>query len=138
MYFPKGLLSALLLQLLLLQISTSSDTISFDHSIKDGEFLVSKNETFVLGFFSPGTSSNRYVGIWYKFSAELVLWVANRDNPVNDTTGILTVGSDGNLVLVRNNSLSMPMWSTNLSASSSSNNTITAQLLDSGNYFFLS
>jgi hypothetical protein len=133
MNFSKGLLNALLLQLLLLQISTSSDTISFDQSIKDGDFLFSKNKTFVLGFFSPGTSSYRYVGIWYNFSADMVMWVANRDNPVNDTTGILTVSNDGNLVLVQNNSQALPLWSTNVSVSASSNNTIVAQLLDSGN-----
>lgn len=133
MNFSKGLLNALLLQLLLLQISTSSDTISFDQPIKDGDFLVSKNKTFELGFFSPGTSSYRYVGIWYKFSADMVMWVANRDNPVNDTTGILTVSNDGNLVLVQNNSQGVPLWSTNVSVSASSNNTIVAQLLDSGN-----
>ncbi|KAL6201075.1 hypothetical protein ACLB2K_024790 [Fragaria x ananassa] len=134
MDFPKGLLNALLLQLLLLQISTSLDTISFSQTIKDGEFLVSKHETFVLGFFSPGTSSNRYVGIWYKFSPDLVVWVANRDKPVNDTTGVLTVSADGNLVLLRNNSLGLLLWSTSVSVSSSSNNTIVAQLLDSGNF----
>ena len=33
--------------------------------IRDGEVLVSIKETFVVGFFSPGMSTNYYVGIWY-------------------------------------------------------------------------
>ncbi|XP_050369502.1 G-type lectin S-receptor-like serine/threonine-protein kinase At1g11410 isoform X2 [Argentina anserina] len=49
-------------------------------------------------------------------------------------TGVLTISSEGNLVLARNNSLSLPLWSTSVSVSSSSNNTVAAQLLDSGNF----
>lgn len=87
----------------------------------------------MLGFFSPGTSSNRYVGIWYKFSEDRILWVANRDNPVNDTSGILTISADGNLVLLHQNSQGLPLWSTNASVSPVSKNSSMAQLLDSGN-----
>ncbi|PQQ01760.1 G-type lectin S-receptor-like serine/threonine-protein kinase [Prunus yedoensis var. nudiflora] len=135
MQFVKGLLNALVLQLLLLQLCSSLDTISFDQSIRDGDFLVSKNETFVLGFFTPGTSSNRYVGIWYKFSENMVFWVANRDNPLNDTSGVLSINTDGNLILAHgNSSRGLPLWSTNVSVSSSGNNNIVAQLLDSGNF----
>ncbi|PQQ08833.1 G-type lectin S-receptor-like serine/threonine-protein kinase [Prunus yedoensis var. nudiflora] len=135
MQFVKGLLNALVFQLLLLQLCSSLDTISFDQSIRDGDFLVSKNETFVLGFFTPGTSSNRYVGIWYKFSENMVFWLANRDNPLNDTSGVLSINTDGNLILAHgNSSQGLPLWSTNVSVSSSGNNNVVAQLLDSGNF----
>ncbi|KAL6197539.1 hypothetical protein ACLB2K_033147 [Fragaria x ananassa] len=109
-------------------------TITFNQFIKDGDFLISKNEAFVLGFFSPGTSSNRYVGIWYKFSQNKVLWVANRDHPVNDTSGILTISTEGNLVLHYNTSQSLPLRSTNVSVTPmSSSNSTKVQLQDSGN-----
>ncbi|XP_040362242.1 G-type lectin S-receptor-like serine/threonine-protein kinase At1g11410 isoform X1 [Rosa chinensis] len=134
MHFAKDFLNTLLQLLLLLQLCHSLDTtITSSKSIKDGDFLVSENQTFVLGFFSPGTSSNRYVGIWYEFSEDMVVWVANRDNPVNDTSGILTISADGNLALLHNSSRGPPLWSTNVSVSPVSNNSTMVQLLDSGN-----
>ncbi|KAM1893789.1 hypothetical protein ACFX14_036783 [Malus domestica] len=134
MDFVKGLLNVLVLQLLLLQLCSSLDTIKFDQPFRDGDFLVSKNETFVLGFFSPKMSTNSYVGIWYKFSKDMVVWVANRDNPINGSSGVLSIGSDGNLVLQADTSEGLiPLWSTNVSISSASNDNIFAQILDSGN-----
>ncbi|XP_050145396.1 G-type lectin S-receptor-like serine/threonine-protein kinase At1g11410 [Malus sylvestris] len=133
MHFVKGLLNVLILQLLLLQLCSSLDTIKFDQPIGDGDFLVSKNDTFVLGFFSPKISTNRYVGIWYKFSEDMVVWVANRDNPINGSSGVLSIGFDGNLVLQANTSQGLvPLWSTNVSISLASNDNIFAQILDSG------
>nr|XP_028958840.1 G-type lectin S-receptor-like serine/threonine-protein kinase At1g11410 isoform X2 [Malus domestica] len=133
MHFVKGLLNVLILQLLLLQLCSSLDTIKFDQPVGDGDFLVSKNGTFVLGFFSPKISTNRYVGIWYKFSEDMVVWVANRDNPINGSSGVLSIGFDGNLVLQANTSQGLvPLWSTNVSISLASNDNIFAQILDSG------
>ncbi|XP_048438600.1 G-type lectin S-receptor-like serine/threonine-protein kinase At1g11410 [Pyrus x bretschneideri] len=64
----------------------------------------------------------------------MVVWVANRDNPINSSLGVLSIGSDGNLVLQANTSQGLlPLWSTNVSISSASNDNIFAQILDSGN-----
>nr|XP_028959097.1 G-type lectin S-receptor-like serine/threonine-protein kinase At1g11410 [Malus domestica] len=134
MDFVKGLLNVLVLQLLLLQLCSSLDTIKFDQRIREGDFLESKNKTFVLGFFRPKMSNNSYVGIWYKFSEGMVVWVANRDNPINGSSGVLSIGSDGNLALQADTSEGLiPLWSTNVSISSASNDNIFAQILDSGN-----
>ena len=58
-------------------------------------------------------------------------WVANRDNPINDTSGVLSIDVHGNLVLhVKDRN--QPIWSTNITSKSSNNSTV-AQLLDSGN-----
>lgn len=55
---------------------------------------------FELDFFSPGKSFNfRYLGIWYKYSKETNVWVANRDKPLNDTTVTLSINAHGNLIL---------------------------------------
>ncbi|CAN1179571.1 G-type lectin S-receptor-like serine/threonine-protein kinase At1g11300 [Linum perenne] len=56
-----------------------------------------KNEavqTFALGFFSPDQNPiRRYLGIWYHgVSKQTVVWVANRDSPLNDSSGRLTLG----------------------------------------------
>jgi len=122
----------LFLSQLIFRFCISLDTISPDESIKDGDILVSKGFTFALGFFSPENSSRRYVGIWYnKVPEQTVVWVANRDSPLNDTSGVLSINSHGNLVLNSKNR-STPIWSTNASVSST-NNSMAAQLLDSGN-----
>jgi hypothetical protein len=124
--------TSLLLSLLVFRFCISLDTISPNETVKDGDILVSKGETFALGFFSPGNSGRHYVGIWYyKVPEQTVVWVANRDNPLNDTSGVLSINSHGNLVLNSKNR-STPIWSTNASVSST-NNSMAAQLLDSGN-----
>ncbi|OIT00466.1 g-type lectin s-receptor-like serinethreonine-protein kinase sd1-1 [Nicotiana attenuata] len=112
---------------LLFIISTTLDTISKDRPIKDGTTIVSAGGNFELGFFSPGNSKNRYVGIWYKKISKEVVWVANRANPLNDTSGILTVSDKGILLL---NGTEGIIWSTN---SSTSLRNPVSQLLDNGN-----
>ncbi|KAK9212457.1 hypothetical protein WN943_001839 [Citrus x changshan-huyou] len=84
--------------------SFTSDTITSFQSLSDGRTLVSKEGSFELGFFSPGSSKNRYVGIWYKnMPVKTVVWVANRINHINDSSGLLVVNKTGNLVLTSQN-----------------------------------
>ncbi|XP_022753200.1 G-type lectin S-receptor-like serine/threonine-protein kinase At4g27290 [Durio zibethinus] len=109
--------------------TSAQDSIIPGQSIKDGETLISAGGSFELGFFSPGSSKNRYVGIWYKkVSAGTVVWVANREAPVSDTSGVLSITSKGILALLNsNNSL---VWSSN--TSKTAQNPV-AQLLETGN-----
>nr|DAD20217.1 TPA_asm: hypothetical protein HUJ06_021680 [Nelumbo nucifera] len=59
------------------------DTLPQNQLLRDGEQLVSANGIFRLGFFSPGSSSNRYLGISYYQPQNLtVVWVANRRIPI--------------------------------------------------------
>ncbi|KAJ4823217.1 hypothetical protein Tsubulata_013991 [Turnera subulata] len=100
-------------------------------SIKDGgDTVVSVGQTFELGFFSPsGTSTRRYLGIWYKsFSTGTVVWVANRETPLLDHSGLLKMTDQGILVLL--NSTNNTIWS---STRTKAANRPVAQLLDSGN-----
>ncbi|KAM4070384.1 hypothetical protein ACB094_12G161400 [Castanea mollissima] len=132
----KGNTSLLLLSLLLVcPICTSLDTITPNQPLKDGDgqLLLSNQKTFALGFFSPGSSSYRYVGIWYnQITKQTVAWVANRDTPLKDHSGVLSINSKGNLVLHTQNQTT-PIWSTNVSFSVSSTNNSMAKLLDIGN-----
>ncbi|KAJ9563180.1 hypothetical protein OSB04_008340 [Centaurea solstitialis] len=112
--------------------STAISTISATHNITDavGQTIVSDDENFVLGFFSPTNSStNRYLGIWYnRIQIRTVVWVANREAPVPDTSGVLLLDNRGVLMIVnRSNSV---VWSLNSSISGSNR---VAQLLDTGN-----
>ncbi|XAR70675.1 Non-specific serine/threonine protein kinase [Bertholletia excelsa] len=110
----------------------SVDTITSSRPLKDGELLISDGKNFVLGFFSPGKSSFRYVGIWYyKVSEQTVVWVANRDRPINGSAGVLLIGEDGNLVVQESNQ-SSPLWRTTVSAIPGTTSSA-GRLLDSGN-----
>ncbi|XP_062016082.1 G-type lectin S-receptor-like serine/threonine-protein kinase RKS1 [Rosa rugosa] len=129
-----------LLLFLLFRFCESRDTITWNQEqLKDdGGVLVSKQSKFELGFFSPGNSSYRFVGVWYsqtRVPNKTVVWVANRNNPINDTSGVLKINGYGELVLYAYNMESTPIWSTNVSRSVQNVNTSTlsAQLLDTGN-----
>ncbi|KAK0602779.1 hypothetical protein LWI29_036840 [Acer saccharum] len=112
----------------IIELILASDTITPTRFIRDGETLVSSPEIFELGFFSPGNSTKRYLGIWYKKSPETVVWVANRNNPIIDRQGVLTIINNGNLVLL--NKTKSIIWSSNTSRTVENP---VAQLLDSGN-----
>ncbi|PON45409.1 S-receptor-like serine/threonine-protein kinase [Trema orientale] len=103
-------------------------------AVSIGQTIVSPNQKFELGFFSPNNSRNQYIGIWYKGVSPLtVVWVANRENPLpaTDSLASLVIGSNGNLELTDGNHISV--WSTNVSASSSSSNSSISLLSDKGN-----
>ncbi|KAF3457324.1 hypothetical protein FNV43_RR01981 [Rhamnella rubrinervis] len=92
---------------LFLGLCACLDTVSITQPIRDGDgggdVLVSNGDTFALG-----------------------------ENPINDTSGFLTIDTKGNLVLFDNDDQTVPVWSTN-SSSLPTNEYAVAQLLDSGN-----
>ncbi|KAF9588228.1 hypothetical protein IFM89_008628 [Coptis chinensis] len=109
--------------------SHAADTLSRGEIIRDGQTILSQSENFALGFFSPGNSTNRYVGIWYnRISIQTVVWVANRENPIRNSSGSITIGTDGNLVV--SDGTGNFVWSTSISVAS---NNSSAVLVDSGN-----
>uniref|UniRef100_A0A2N9FDE0 Receptor-like serine/threonine-protein kinase n=1 Tax=Fagus sylvatica TaxID=28930 RepID=A0A2N9FDE0_FAGSY len=111
-------------------ISTAIDTIVATQSIRNGETIVSSGGNFELGFFSPSNSNSCYIGIWYKkISTKTVVWVANRDTPLNPTSGALKLVDQG--ILVLKDGANNTIWSSN--SSGSATNPI-AQLLDTGNF----
>lgn len=114
---------------------SARDTITtLDNLISDsqGETLVSTGNKFELGFFTPNGSSDhrRYVGIWYyRSNPQTVVWVANRDSPVLDNSGVFAIAEDGNLKVFDESGKTY--WSTNLEKSASMNRT--AKIMDTGN-----
>ncbi|GKV51530.1 hypothetical protein SLEP1_g58175 [Rubroshorea leprosula] len=114
-----------------MRFSYGTDIITLSTNLSDGRTLVSSDESFELGFFSSGSSAkSRYLGIWYKnIPVKTIVWVANRCNPINDTSGILMINSTGNLVLLNQSSGSV-VWAAN-SKKEAQNPVV--QLLDSGN-----
>ncbi|GJV52319.1 G-type lectin S-receptor-like serine/threonine-protein kinase [Tanacetum coccineum] len=115
-----------------LQHCTGTDILTKDSPISLGQTLVSANEVFELGFFNPGNSTNRYIGIWFKKIIERkFIWVANRENPllVSDTNSTLIIDNDGNLRILDGEHNSV--WSTKVRVQF--NETI-AKLTDMGNF----
>ncbi|KAL5976134.1 hypothetical protein ACLOJK_020464 [Asimina triloba] len=105
---------------------TSTDTLLPTHNHKDGETIVSAGKTFALGFFSPGNTTNRYVGIWLQnIPDENVVWVANRENPLPNASGVVTITHNSLVILDESR---RPIWSVTLRRNATS-----ARLLDSGN-----
>ncbi|OVA05545.1 Protein kinase domain [Macleaya cordata] len=110
------------------QIAIADDTIVQNQSISVGQTLVSSGQTFELGFFSTNNTKNLYFGIWYKNITPTYVWVANRNNPLTDSSGVLTIANDGNIVIL--NGSNSVIWSSN---SSRSVEQPIVQLLESGN-----
>ncbi|CAI9090991.1 OLC1v1025901C1 [Oldenlandia corymbosa var. corymbosa] len=131
----KGSLSLKFILLLVLlfastcsQDCSAADTVSITNPLQDSETIFSSDLTFKLGFFSPGNTTNRYVGIMFTDPKATVVWVANRDKPLTDSSGVLTVLADGNLAVL--NGKKEILWSSNAPNPVANS---TAQLLDDGN-----
>ncbi|KAM1044820.1 hypothetical protein ACFX2I_035788 [Malus domestica] len=117
-----------LFSLLRISAATALGTITPSGYIRDADTLVSVGGSYELGFFSPGKSKSRYLGIWYTASTDAVVWVANRETPLGDSSGLLKLTELGVLVLL--NSSNNIVWSSN--SSRIAGNPV-SQLLDSGN-----
>ncbi|CAH9081487.1 unnamed protein product [Cuscuta epithymum] len=132
------LFSLLLSLLLSLQYcSSTTDTITVNRPLKDGELLISKAKSYALGFFTPGNSTDRrYVGIWYRqIPDQMVVWVANRNSPVNGTSGVLFIDVTGNLV-IQDSRTNISVWNTSLdfpATPAPSKAAYSAQIQETGN-----
>jgi len=114
-----------------LKHSIAADSLGLSQSISNNNTLVSQNGRFEFGFFNPGNSNKTYLGIWYKnIPVQNVVWVANRNNPINNSTSnyTLKLNSTGNLVLTQNRFI---VWYT--TANQKQVHNPVAVLLDSGN-----
>ncbi|KAK9064216.1 hypothetical protein SSX86_015596 [Deinandra increscens subsp. villosa] len=111
----------------------ATDTITPAKPLTVNQTLVSSGQVFELGFFDPG-NGNLYIGIWYKqVEPKTYVWVANRDTPINSSSGKLTIGNkdinNGNIILL--DQAETVVWKSNISVPVG--NTV-AKLLNSGNF----
>ncbi|XLR02940.1 receptor-like serine/threonine-protein kinase SD1-8 isoform X2 [Arachis hypogaea] len=117
----------ILISLFFITPPASTDTLTGKQILRTNQTLLSQNQTFVLGFFR-GSNTNYYLGIWYNnINPQTIVWVANRDNPIDNSTGYLKIGDNGNFVLL--NSSGNLAWSSN---QTNARNPV-LQLLDTGN-----
>ncbi|EOA33820.1 hypothetical protein CARUB_v10021294mg [Capsella rubella] len=110
-------------------LSFSYAGITKESPLSIGQTLSSSNGVYELGFFSPVNSQNLYVGIWLKgIIPQVVVWVANREKPVTNSTAKLYVSSNGSLLLLTGKH--GVVWST---GEVSATNGSRAELTDNGN-----
>ncbi|XP_048543144.1 G-type lectin S-receptor-like serine/threonine-protein kinase At1g11300 isoform X2 [Triticum urartu] len=129
--------SIAVLIILFLPLCASDDRLVSSNPLSPGTTIVSDGGDFAFGFFpsSGSTPSNLYLGIWYNGISELtVLWVANRETPVRNTTSstpMLSLTNTSNLVLSDGDG-SRVVWTTGVAAASIYNSS-EAVLLKTGN-----
>nr|XP_043620054.1 G-type lectin S-receptor-like serine/threonine-protein kinase At4g27290 [Erigeron canadensis] len=78
----------------------------------------------------------RYLGIWYnKISVCTPIWVANRETPIADKTGMLILSHEGNLIILADGG-NTKIWSSNSTSLLAINNPV-ARIMDIGNLVLL-
>ncbi|XP_058721813.1 G-type lectin S-receptor-like serine/threonine-protein kinase At4g27290 [Vicia villosa] len=109
---------------------SNQNTLAPNQFIRHHETLVSAAGTFEAGFFNFGDPQRQYFGIWYKsISPRTIVWVANRETPVQNSTGLLKLNDQGNLVILDDSK--GVVWSSN--SSRIVVKPAAVQFLDSGN-----
>ncbi|GAB4836882.1 hypothetical protein Ancab_001793 [Ancistrocladus abbreviatus] len=99
-------------------------------SVEDGkDVLTSPDNTFTCGFYSVYGLNAYWFSVWYTTNStkRTVVWMANRDKPVNGHGSSLKLEHDGTMVL--NDFEGAIVWQSN----TTSTNVDRAELLDSGN-----
>uniref|UniRef100_A0A2N9G7G3 non-specific serine/threonine protein kinase n=1 Tax=Fagus sylvatica TaxID=28930 RepID=A0A2N9G7G3_FAGSY len=99
---------------------------------KPSDILVSTNGEYSAGFFPVGDNAFCFA-IWFNKSLNsTVVWMANRDDPVDGKGSKLSLLKDGELILT--NSIGITVWSTRTAALTSSDATnLQLQLQNTGN-----
>ncbi|CAK8577842.1 unnamed protein product [Lathyrus sativus] len=114
-------------------ISVSSDSLTTTQILRINQTLLSPNGIFQLSFFSY-TNFSWYLGIRYTIDNDrTVVWVANRNTPIQNPDSFLQLTNTGSLVIIDQSNKTI--WASiqiNKSSTFNNKNPI-LQLLDSGN-----
>ncbi|KAK9155985.1 hypothetical protein Sjap_003465 [Stephania japonica] len=133
------LLSLFLFHISSLAIATATDSLTINQALTFNQTLISSNQNFKLGFFTPTNSNNNnndrwYLGIWFnKIPIRTYVWIANRDDPLHSSSSpALKLNNNGLLTLV--NETNHVIWSSSsLNTSNRAHSPVFALLLDNGN-----
>lgn len=118
-----------------------TDTLKPGQQLRDWEQLISSGGVFTLGFFTPTESSTfllgsaglRYIGIWAQHGSINPVWVGNPTESVSDSSGSLSIDTNGNLKITRANASPIMVNQKPFGHLSLAGN-VSATLLDSGNF----
>ncbi|GMN35053.1 hypothetical protein TIFTF001_005067 [Ficus carica] len=125
------LLLPLLFQVFLISSSTTTDILSQGSSLSvkraTTDVLVSRNGIFSAGFILVRENAFSFA-VWFRIASDpTIIWMANRDQPVNGRDSKLSLTKTGNLVLL--DAGRVALWSTGTSNMSA----VKLQLEDTGN-----
>lgn len=119
----------------LVPASAAGSTLTQSSAIAGGEQprLVSPSDVFRLGLFPLANNTKWFLGIWFTVSPAAVVWVANRERPLNTpSSAVLALTARGSLVLLDASRNNETIWSSN-SSSAGAAVKAEAQLQDNGN-----
>ncbi|KAK1562923.1 hypothetical protein Q3G72_019164 [Acer saccharum] len=124
-----SLLTVLIFLFLSFQTSTSLLTRGSSLSVEDNSHvLTSPDKTFTCGFYSIGDENAYWFSVWFTNSSDrTVVWMANRDRPVNGQGSKVSLRRNGAMVLTDVDGT--VIWITNTTSTRADR----AELLDSGN-----
>ncbi|KAK9291268.1 hypothetical protein L1049_009456 [Liquidambar formosana] len=111
-------------------LAAGIDTIRPGDQLNASDHLVSAKEIFTLGFFGLQDSNNSYLGIWYTEDYTIRVWVANRDKPIFNNSGVLAIDTTGKLMIKTEGGDLIPL---NSDQGTTTGN-VNATLKDSGNF----
>ncbi|TKY68989.1 putative receptor protein kinase ZmPK1 [Spatholobus suberectus] len=120
-------LSALLVSLIFHNFQHSSSFSLSVEKLKEDVIVSSPKGTFTAGFYPVGENAYCFA-IWFTQPPHTVVWMANRDQPVNGKRSTLSLLKTGNLVLT--DAGQFEVWSTNAVTSSEQ---VELHLYDTGN-----
>uniref|UniRef100_A0A7N2KRN3 Uncharacterized protein n=1 Tax=Quercus lobata TaxID=97700 RepID=A0A7N2KRN3_QUELO len=86
-------------------------------SVEKPDILTSPNGDFSAGFYSVGDNAYCFA-IWFS-NSRTVVWMANRDQPVNGKRSKLSLLNTGNLILTDATKSNVTVWATNTVSRSS-------------------
>ncbi|KAJ0668176.1 putative protein kinase RLK-Pelle-SD-2b family [Helianthus annuus] len=120
--------------------SSPPSSLKLDSSLSvddKNNFLISPDGVFTAGFYSVGDNAFCF-SVWFTkplFNGDrTVVWMANRDSPINGKRSILSLSKTGNLVLLDADQ-ELPIWTTRTRDSTGS---AELKLNNSGNLYLQS
>ncbi|KAK9053891.1 hypothetical protein SSX86_024966 [Deinandra increscens subsp. villosa] len=129
---------------------SETDTLHQGQQLKDWDELISSNRVFSLKFFSFGTMVSPYLGVFYFYNNERIryrqldyyqkktsdddssnkaVWVANRNNPIRDIYGKISIDVNGKFSILSGGGTVLDLFSPSQLVIRNAS----ARLLDSGN-----
>ncbi|KAK1375046.1 Receptor-like serine/threonine-protein kinase [Heracleum sosnowskyi] len=110
-------------------LTEAAATIRVGDQLNITSRLVSEDGNFTLGFFSIAETNFSYLGIWYTNDDQVrKVWIANRNQPIVDTSATLTIDKTGKLMITSAGKIVV-----NISDQNHAGN-ISATLHDDGNF----
>ncbi|XP_059277643.1 G-type lectin S-receptor-like serine/threonine-protein kinase At1g67520 [Lycium ferocissimum] len=86
-------------------VSSETEILKQGEVVNSSTSLVSSNKTFTLGFLILDERNNySYLAIWYTNNSMIryPVWIGNRNEPIHNNSGVLTIDSSGRLIIKHN------------------------------------